>query len=1109
MDSPGKQTSSFPAALFVGRTAEIDQLRAAVDSARAGTGSLTLVVGDAGVGKTRVASEIAGEASGFDVYWGRCRESEGAPAFWPWIEILRALARRLPADDLRACLGRGAADVAALAPDILEQSGPLPSLPALEGPQARFRAFDHLGAFLRNAAERRPLLLLLDDLHWADRASLLLLRHLAPVLRDTAIALVATYRPVEVRQDRELADALGEIERQGQLLELGGLSRDAVAEFLASVLGSDVGGELASRVHEKTAGNALFVNEVSRLLAQRPGASSDAVTALPLAAGVRHAVRRRLDGLAAPVVEVLRFAAVVGHEIDEHLLGAVWQALSAHVAGHAPADLLDDACRAEIIEPAGEVGKYRFCHPLVRDVLDREVTGSERARVHQTVARALEQWLGDRADTAAGELAHHYVGAASLGDTDKAIEYAKRAGDSYTRQHAYEEAAAQYAAALRVLDIGAPRDDGQSQRTRAVLLLALGRAQALVAYEVGGRDAFTEAAAIARSVGDAELLARAALGMAGLWNIGVGADSDKAQLVEEALRALGEGAHPLRAELLTRSLLPQYYAQNRTLVLERSAEAVRIAEAVCSEATLGRVLGERIMVLYGPDHIGEREQMAQRILTLAEQTDDPSLVVNGHNWCAINMLQRGEVERARMHVDRQEACVEQQRFPFNRWRVGVFRTMFLLLEGALADAEAQALEACQLGQSAQILNAPLMLSIQLYRTRLEQGRLHEMEPAIVEFARSMAHIPAARGPLALAYGHMGRLDECRRVFDAVAAGGFEDYPRDSNWLTGLTDAAHVCWFLDDAERSKRLYEMLLPQRDLVVIGSWFAACSGTVSHYLGLLATVLGLQSEADQHFAAAEESYSRMGARPLRARARLDHAEMILRLDGEQSHAEDLLQASLAELGALDMAPWRKRGEGLLARVGGKRRPPAAARTTGDANVFRADGDFWTISYAGETIRVKDLKGLHYVRTLLREAGREFHVADLAGAGVGRHDSGLSEPNPDAKARAEYRRRVKDLREQLAEAEENNDVGRASRARQELDRLSEELVAAYSPGIAARGRNRVRENIRKAVAKNIRAAVGRIGTAHEALARHLANAIHTGTFCSYRPEKPTDWSVD
>ncbi len=1109
MDSPGKQTPSFPAAVFVGRTAEIGQLRAAVDSARAGRGSLTLVVGDAGAGKTRVASEIAGEASDFDVYWGRCRESEGAPAFWPWIEIIRALAQRLPADDLRACLGRGAADVAALAPSILERSGPLPRLPALQGLEARFRAFDHVAAFLRNAAERRPLLLLLDDLHWADRTSLLVLRHLAPVLRDTAIVLVATYRPVEVRRDRELADALGDIERQGLLIELGGLSRDAVAEFLANVLGGDVGRELVNSVHQKTAGNALFVSEVSRLLVQRPGASSDAVAALPLAAGVRHAVRRRLDGLAAPAVELLRFAAVIGHELDERLLDAIWQALSAHAAGHTPADLLDDACRAEVIEPAGEVGRYRFCHPLVRDVLDREVTGSERARVHQTVARALEQWLGERADTAVGELAHHYVGAASLGDGDKAIEYANRAGDSYMRQHAYEEAAAQYAAALRVLAIDPQRDDGERQRTRAVLLLALGRAQALVAYEIGGREAFAEAAAIARSVGDAELLARAALGMAGLWNIGVGADSDKAQLVEEALAALGEGAHPLRAELLTRSLLPQYYAQNQTLVLKRSAEAVRIAEAVCDQATLGRVLGERIMVLYGPDHIGEREQMAQRILTLAEQTDDPSLLVNGHNWCAINSLQRGEAELARVHVDRQESCAEQQRYPFNRWRVAVFRAMFLLLEGALADAEAQALEACQAGQAAQILNAPLMLSIQLYRTRLEQGRLHEMEPAIVEFARSMAHIPAARGPLALAYGHMGRLDECRRVFDAVAAADFEDYPRDSNWLTGLTDAAHVCWFLDDTERSRQLYEMLLPHRDLVVIGSWFAACSGTVSHYLGLLATVLGAPCEADEHFAAAEETYSRMGARPLMARARLDHADMLLRLDGERNRAEGLLRAALAGLADLDMGPWQERGERLLTRVGGKRRPPADAPATGDTHVFRRDGDFWTITYAGRTIRVKDLKGLHYVRTLLREPGREFHVADLAGAGLGRHESGLTEPNPDAKARAEYRKRVKDLREQLAEAEENNDVGRASRAREELDRLSEELIAAYSPEIAAHGRNRLRENIRKAVAKNIRAAVGRIGSAHEALSRHLANAIHTGTFCSYRPEKPTDWSVD
>ncbi len=1091
--------------LFVGRLAELELLRGAVAACFRGRGGLWLISGEAGIGKTSLVAELARDGSDLDLHWGRCRESEGAPPFWPWIEVVREVKRALDPGVLRRCLGDGATDLAGLVPELRGETDASATLPPdLDGPAARFRLYDHFAAFLRRVSAEQPQMIVLDDLQWADRASLLLLQHLAVDLESVPILLLGTYRPVEAQQNGDLAEVLGDIARHAHNIPLDGLGRDDVAVYLKSALGSEVSTTHASSVHERTAGNALFVTEMARRLRRAP--SDVAADDLPVSEGIRQVIHRRLDGLSAEAIGMLRVAALIGRAFDVQVLEPAWRKGYPNLQdGTELLDLVDQAIAACIVEPREVVGGYRFAHPLVRDAIESDLQASERASLHASIAGVIEELFGDR-DAAIAELAHHWVGAAELGETRKAIDCARRAGALFRRQSAYDEAAAQYAAALRVLDLESGAGD-ERQRLRAELLLDLGRSQASISYEAGGREAFEEAAEIGRGLGDAEILAQSALEIVGAGSPGLGGDVGKARLIEEALEKLGPGDHPLRAMLLTRSLLPLYYSQDQDAVLRRSAEAVGIAERVCDDGTLGQVLGERIMVLYGPDHVEERERMALRILDLAKQSNRRRLYLHGHGWSVVNLLQLGRIEEARAHLDRQSAIAEEQRQPFERWRVSVCRAALALLAGSLREAEELASAAGELGAANGIPNAAVTLSIQIYRIRLEQGRLDELEPIIVDFGRSMAHIPAARGPLALAYGHIGRLEEARRAFAALASANFNDYPRDSNFLTGLTDAAHVAWFLDDRERAARLYEILAPCEELAVIGSWLAACSGVVGHYLGLLAAVLERWPQATRHFEAAAAMYERMGARPLLARLRLDHAEMSLR-SGDGSTAETLLRPALAELAALNMASWHEHGERLLGRLAGRNSASAeeAGRGAVEKAVFKPEGDFWTLGFEGCMVRVKELKGLQILRTLLREPGREFHVADLSGSYLAPRGGRGCEPILDEQARLDYRRRAEALREMLDEAEQNNDRGRADAVRNELDELARQLVPSV---VNASHRSRELENMRKAVGKNIRSVLMRIQAIHEPLWRHLSNAVHTGVLCSYRPDRSVEWIVD
>ncbi|MFY9586378.1 MAG: AAA family ATPase, partial [Actinomycetota bacterium] len=444
----GWEAAIDPNPTLVGREREIALLREAVDHAASGRARSVLLAGEPGIGKSALADEAAVYAtkSGALTLWGSCWEGEGAPAFWPWVQIIRAYAAGRRTDDLYAAMGDGAADIARLVPEV---GGRFLSLsPADEtGPdQARFRLFDHVARFLRAAAETQPLLLVFDDLHWADRESLTLLRFFITATRDARVLVLGTYRDVELSADNALRDAIADL--GADRLALRGLNRDDVGALIRATTGTEPAAGLTEAIFGKTTGNPLFVKEVARLLAAQGRLEGSPASAYAIPEGVRDVVRRRLAHLDQGAVELLGAASVLGPEFAIDALGALIERPVAFVA-----DLLAEPQAARIVAEVPEtVGRYAFTHALVRDVVYEDLGPATRAGLHWRAGELLEQKLGGEAK--ASEIAHHLVNGATRGDPERAADAAIRAGRIALRMYAWDRAADLYTRALDALELG-------------------------------------------------------------------------------------------------------------------------------------------------------------------------------------------------------------------------------------------------------------------------------------------------------------------------------------------------------------------------------------------------------------------------------------------------------------------------------------------------------------------------------------------------------------------------------------------------------------------------------------------------------------------------------
>jgi class 3 adenylate cyclase/tetratricopeptide (TPR) repeat protein len=898
--------------IFVGRDGELERLGQLWKEAAAGERRVALLAGEPGVGKTRLAAELAiwVHEQGGVVLAGRCDEDLGVP-YQPFVEALRHFVDHTPRRELAARLGRYGGELARLVPEVANAGLPAPlrSDPETE----RYRLFDAVGAWLAVASAEEPLCLVLDDLQWAAKPTLLLLRHVVRSPDAKGFLVLGTYRDTELGHDHPLVEVLADLRRQGgvQRLSLTGLDSTGVTAFMEQAAGHALGGEelaLVGAIHEETEGNPFFVREVLRHLTEtgaierREGLWSARlpVEELGIPEGVREVVGRRLSRLSSTTNDMLKVAAVLGTEFELSLLQ-----VAGEVDEKALLIALEEAIGSRLIsEVPNPTTGHRFAHALVRDTLYHELSVARRAAIHRRVAEAIESVHAARLDDHLPALAHHWSRAsAPAAETGKAVEYAIRAGDRALAQLAHDEAVTYYRSAFDLLDnAGMASTDGR----RVELLISLGQAQ-LRAGDPDFRQTLLDAAALAKQAGDANALARAALANnRGMHSSSRGMDAERVTVLEDALRALPEADSTVRARLLGILATELWSSPDHARRYRIADEALAMARRLEDPTTLAQVLATRFVPLV---MTAERSAEMAEFATLAGQLGDPALVFWATFFAGLTSLTVEDVRAFTAGIDEALQLAEELSQPTMRFIATSGQAMSLRLSGRLDDAEAAAQLVLEIGEAAGLPDARHVYEhSSLFWVRYDQGRLDELAEACERHASGMSPPSQSLPNLGLAYAELGRLDEARAVLDRVAADDFATISGGMSRIVELAGVAEFCAALRDRPRAMALHRLLAPYRGLIAHRG--SASTGAVNHHLALLEAALDRFDEADISFASAAAVNERIGAPTWLARTRLEWARMLLRrgATGDAERARELLGRALDSARELGLANVERR---------------------------------------------------------------------------------------------------------------------------------------------------------------------------------------------------------
>jgi DNA-binding SARP family transcriptional activator len=876
---------------FVGRDAELAELTAGLDEAFAGRGRLFLLVGEPGIGKSRLAEELIARARvrGARVLVGRCWEAGGAPAYWPWVQSLRAYVREVEPNHLRDQLGSGAVDLAQLLPELRELFLDLGEPPVLEAESARFRLFEAVTSFLIAVSHARPLVLALDDLHAADEPSLLLLQFLARELGPSRLIVVGACRDVDPTPSDPLTAVLTELAREGttRILRLDGLEAIDTGRFIELVSGESPGGDLVALIHEETEGNPLFVGEIVRLLAQEGRLGGDASARFAIPQSVRDVIARRLSHLSDECNRILVLASVLGREFALDALAHM-----ATVAENELLDTLDEAMAARVVaDLPGSGTRLRFAHVLIRDTLYEGLTTVRRVRLHRLALEMLETAPGG--DVA--ELAHHAIAGSDFG---KGVEYARSAGDRALALLAYEDAGRLYQTALDALELSHPDDD----RTRCELLLVLGDAESRAGHSLNAKAAFLQVTEIARNLGLGSQLARGAVGYGGrhVWGR-AGTDRHLVPLLEEGLSVVEGKDVELKARLLARlagALRDEHSIERRDRV---SREAVELARRSAEPAALAYALDGRVTAIANPETLAECLTLAEELCEVAEQIGDAERMIYGQQCKVIALVMLGDIDRAAVDVSAMNQIAEQLRQPEALFQALAARSHLALAAGRISEAEPLIPAFFAFGEHAQPEMALPIFRLQRLTLGELRGDLQQLEPEITELVDAYPARPVFRCVLAHLDTLLGREAEARTTFRELARERFSSLPFDIEWLYGTCLLAETCARLGETATAPALYDSLAPWSALNAVDHP-EAFRGSVARYLGQLAAVLGRRDDAAAHFEDALEMNERTGARPWLAYTQHDYARLLHSRDkpGDRERAGELESQALTIFGQL-----------------------------------------------------------------------------------------------------------------------------------------------------------------------------------------------------------------
>ncbi len=890
---------------YVGRVTERGLLDHVRNEARSGVRRVVLVSGEPGIGKTRLASYAAlgANADGFAVCWGACSEDLAAP-YEPWIEVCSQLIEHIPDEMLAQYLEQSGGEIGRVAGNLRRRESGVPAPQRSDPETERFLLFKAVADLLRAVAGSMPLFVVLDDFHWADGQSAALLKHVARTVEHGALQILVTYRDSDLTKDHPLTGVLADLRRFDGIerISLTGLGADEIAELMAAAAGHDLHQEglaLAGELASETGGNPFFVGEILRHLneagaivfdeaAGRWRVDRSALSTLP--ESVREVIERRIDRLDGGR-EVLTVAAVIGRSFDVALLVELVETSEARLL-----DLLEAAVGASLLrESAEQVGRFTFAHALINQTLYQGLGKTRRARVHRRIAEALEEQLAGDPGARIGELAQHWAEATTAVDLDKAVTYAKLAGERALAELAPDEAAQWYGRGLELLG------DHDDPVIRCDLLIGLGEAQRHTgAAEY--RQTLLDAARIASELADGDRAARAALANSrGQVSAYGEVDQERVAAIERALEL--DDDPDRRARLLSLEATELIFEHDHRHRRELAEQALALARELGKPRTAARVLIDWFRAFQAPDGLERRRAHLQELTAAVQAADDPALEFWAASVERVAMIESAELERAETAMQRMVEIAERLGEPTMRWQAALSGTAGMaILRGELAEGERSAERALQLGEEAGEPDRFMISGTQLIFLRVLQGRCDEVVVLLEQGVEANPLIPGWRAALAVTLCWLGRRDEAAAIVAEAARDRFAHVPWELARLTALVlyaDAAAQAGVTDAAEI---LYDLIEPWADQV---AWNGATGcGHARTYLGLLAAALGRDEQADEHFALAIEIQEREGMLVWAGRAHLGWAEA-LAARGERERAHE--HAAIA----LELS--RTRGYGLL----------------------------------------------------------------------------------------------------------------------------------------------------------------------------------------------------
>jgi hypothetical protein len=1047
---------------FVGRQADLAALGDVVDNAISGRGSLTLVCGEPGIGKTALVEAAARAAAtkGVTVRWASCWESEGQPPYWPWLQVVRAELHTAPA-------GRGVAEL------LLRQGG------AGDADATRFELFDALARFLLSAAA--PRMVVLDDLHWADASSLRFLLFLTRQLRQAAVAVVATCRDVDVDPASPMLEMFPDLCRLARVLSLDALSAPEIAALLEGS-GASAGADEVAELSRQSGGNPLFASELARLGQSRPTGSEG----VPI--GLREVIRRRLGRFDDATLAVLEAAAVLGQRFDTAEL--------ARMSAHSVADVLERVAgplAARLLTGAGS--DLGFAHDLVRRTLYDGMGAVHRAELHGRAADAIAA-AGVRAvEEHAGRIAVHRVAAAVLGGRAAAGAACRAASDQARRALAHDEAAAYLRTAVRLTD----EDPSPEGAATGEVALALAEAEWRAGRQQAAVAAAERALAEARPTGDALIFARAALACC-MGTPVFKPRPDLVELLDEARHRLGDRAPALLARILAR--------QSTLLLTVRPAEPESVADQAVDAArragddiALAEALQARYQAIWTEGRTGERAAIAAELVDIASRTGNRDLAVEAGLMRFVIAMDTGDGNEVDRRLAEVTALAQSLRRPLWLFYAASRRAAVALARGDHAAAE-RAIEGAEAVAPHGLGEAQLVLMGARFRLAVVRGD----STALASLARGLeasfplgvaAWTPGSQAAHAMVI--LGHAEQARSLVDRLMGQIDEIGARLFSVLPGAFLLTDACLRLGMTEHVPALYRVLAPHEKSVATLAGGVQAFGPVAHALGCLAAAQGRTDVAVAHFATSLAVAERMRSPAWAAATKAAWADLLAGA-GDSQEAARLRGEARVVAEALGLAQ-------VLASVGAPSVDPPVP-TVSEARL-RIEGDHWRIALGTETARLRDSKGLRYLAELVAHPGVERHALDLVAVtegastepGLDRRRIGDAGALLDPAAKEAYRRRLEDLRDDVAEAEAFHDGERAARAQAEIDALVQELSRAVGLGGRDRRAASAAERARLNVTRALRAAIARVEEALPPLGRHLDGGVHTGVFCVYEPD--------